>query len=177
MTTDKRHAMLAAALLLLLAGAATWSTAWAFDRRDAARQAAEDVATCRRHAHQIETLRRKPAVASAEAMGTLELGRHIDDASRRADLDTSSLDGVFPQSPRRIGSSSYLETPTTLVLRRVTLRQATLFLYYLTDGSGMTVHDLRLRMPRNKADRDAWDAEATLTGLVYAPPPKKEGQP
>jgi len=50
-----------------------------------------------------------------------------------------------------------------------TLGQLAAFLFHLTDGSGLSVRDLRLSIPRAADASSLWDAEATLTYLIYAP--------
>ena len=43
------------------------------------------------------------------------------------------------------------------------------FLYHLSVDGGLSVRDLRLRSPHSDAAQDTWDAEVTVTVLVYAP--------
>jgi hypothetical protein len=165
----KRKAILVGILGLLLAAAAAWNVHWMLTERQAARRAAEDLAACRDLARTIESLRARPAVASTEGIGVQELGERIEAALRQAGLEESALVGRFPQAPRRVGDSPYLHKPTALAFRGVTLTRLTTFLYHLADGSGLIVRDLRLRTPPGDAARDVWDAEATVTSLVYAP--------
>jgi hypothetical protein len=166
----KRQAVLFGLLAAALAACAAWNVHWMLGERRAARRAAEDLAACRDLARAIESLRAKPRVASTEGLDVQELGERIEAASRRAGLEASALVGRFPQAPRRIGDSPYLAKPTTLALRGVTLARLATFLFHLADGSGLTVRDLRLREAAGgDAPRDVWDAEATVTSLVYAP--------
>jgi len=55
----------------------------------------------------------------------------------------------------------------------VSLKQVATFLYALTDGSGLRVQELRLRSPHGDVAPDVWDAETTVTYLMYAPGSKK----
>jgi hypothetical protein len=167
--THRRGTILVGGVVAALAVAAVWSTHRMTEQRGIAHQTAQDLVQCQEHARAIESLRKKPTVASAEAMGVQELGKRIESASRRAQLPAASLEGVFPQRERRVGNSPYLHKPTVLALRDVSLLQTATFLYYLTDGSGLTVSELRLRSPHGEAADDRWDADATLTYLVYAP--------
>jgi hypothetical protein len=165
----KRHAILFGLLAAGLAACAAWNVHWMLGERRSARRATEDLAACRDLARAIQSLRAKPRVAATEGGDVQELGERIEAASRRAGLEASVLVGRFPQAPRRVGDSPYLAKPTTLALRGVTLARLATFLYHLADGSGLTVRDLRLRGPHGDAPRDVWDAEATVTSLVYAP--------
>jgi hypothetical protein len=105
-------------------------------------------------------------------MGSQELGQRTEAALQKAQVAATALEGVYPQTVRPVGDSPYLQKPTVLALKGVTLRQLTSFLVALTDGSGLTVKDLRLRIPHGDAARDLWDAEVTLTCLIYEPPAK-----
>lgn len=164
-----RQLVLASVMVVLLAAAATWGTHWMMGQRNRARAASDDLTRCRDLARDIRVLRDKPAVASAEAMGIKELGRRIEAACSQAGFEGAALEGVFPQSARRLGDSPYLVKPTALALRGVTLPQLVTFLHHLTGGSGLSVRDVRLQTPHGDAPPTAWDAEATVTYLMYAP--------
>jgi hypothetical protein len=169
MILPPRQSILVGALVLLLAASAAWNVNWMLRQRDDARYASEDLAACSRVAGAIESARGKATMASSEAVGVQELGKRIEAAFSQAGLAQSSLHGVFPQSTRSVGDASYLQKPTTLVFGDVSLPQLATFLYYLTEGSQLSVRDLRLRSPRGGADNSMWDAEATVTYLIYAP--------
>jgi hypothetical protein len=164
-----RQIVLAGVMLVLLAAAAAWSVQWMVEQRGRARAASENLARCKQLADAIRALRNRPAVASAEAMGIQELGQRIEAACKQAKFEGAALEGVFPQSARRVGDSPYLVKPTALALRGVTLTQLVTFLHHLTDGSGLSVRDVRLRTPHGEAAHTVWDAEATVTYLMYAP--------
>ncbi len=169
MTAHARQAILIAVMLAMLVIAAAWNVLWMLDQRETALGAARDLADCKVLAGEIRALRDAPAVAAAEAMGVQELGRRIEAASRQVGLGKDALEGVLPQAPRRLGNTPYVQKPTVLAIRGVTLRQAALFLHHLTAESGLSVRDLRLRIPHGDVPRDVWDAEATLTYLMYVP--------
>jgi hypothetical protein len=170
MTPEKRQAVLAAVMIGLLALAAAWSASRMLRERDGARRAAGDLAECTRLAADIQALRARRRVAANEASGVQELHGRIEAASRRANLGGGALRGVIPQAARRVGASPYLLKPTELVLRGVTLEQVATFLFHVGGDSGLTVRDLRLQTPRSAPEQNLWDAEATVTYLVYAPP-------
>jgi hypothetical protein len=170
MSRATRQTLLIGILFLLLVAAAAWSVNWMQHQRQLAQYAADDLAKCQALAKRIETLRGQPAVASAEAMGVQELGQRIEKASSRASLGDSALKGVFPQAARRVGDSPYMQKPTAVTLRRVSLKQLTTFLHDLTEGSGLKVRNLRIRAPRGEQGEGQWNAEATLTYLIYQPP-------
>jgi type II secretory pathway pseudopilin PulG len=169
MTAPRRRAILVGLMLALLAAAAAWNTHWMLAQRDGAQQASDDLAACRELTAAILSQRDRPAVASAEAMGVQELGKRIEAAFGKAQIAPSSLGGVDPQAAHRVGDSPYLRKPTALSLRGVSPRQVATFLYCLTDESGLSVRDLRLSTPHGGGAGGVWDAEATLTYLIYSP--------
>jgi hypothetical protein len=175
MTTQKRQAILVGVMVAMLAIAAAWSLKWMLQQREDARCASNDLAECEDMAAAIAQRRDKLAATTTVAAGTQELGKRIEAASRQAQLPATALEGVFPQSGQRVGNSPYVHRPTAIALRGLSLGQLATFLHALTDGPGLGVRDLRLRSPHNDVDRKLWDAEATVTCLVYAPPPRLQG--
>ena len=172
MTPRRRQALAIAVMLAILIGGAAWSVDWMLGRRQAALRASGDLAACQELARAIESLRQKPRVAATEAMGAGELGQRIQAASRQANMGEAAIEGIYPQPPHRLGESPYVQKPTALALRGVSLPQLAAFLYHLSADGGLSVRDLRLRSPRSDAAQDTWDAEVTVTVLVYAPPAK-----
>ena len=173
MLGSRRQMMLAGLVVVGLSIAAIWHVAWMLEHRGTAQRAANNLADCKLLAEQIVELRTRPAVAADEEMGIQELDDRIEYAKGQARLTNQTrdvIDIVDPQPARRIGNSPYLQKPTMFALRDVSLPQLTAFLYHLTDGSGLTVRSLRLRVPTGEATADRWDVETTLTYLIYAPP-------
>lgn len=169
MSGQSRPAILVGLMLALLFAFAWQSTTWMLNQQSSARYAREDLLECERLASTIESLRTQPAVAAVEDMGAQELGQRIEAASRLAQVGPGAIERVSPQAGRRVGDSPYLAKPTQIVLRGVTLSQATTLLFHLTDNTGLTVKDIRLRTPHGEAANQFWMAEATLTYLIYAP--------
>lgn len=141
------------------------------DRRAGAQIAANELVQCNELAKAITSLRDQPSVVSNEEMGVRQLGERIKAATEHADFDGAALEGIFPQAARRVGNTPYLSKPTSLSLRGVSLAQLAAFLLHVSDGSGLTVRDIRLRAPRSEATTHLWDAELTLSYLIYSPPP------
>lgn len=168
MTAQRRLLIYAGIILLLLLVGAVWSLDDMLDARRSARLAARDLAHARALAADIAELRREPAVAAAEVLGSQRLGEQIETAARRANFDQRPR-GVRPQAPRRVGDTPYLRQPTDIDFRGVALPRVVPFLYHLTHDSGLEVSALRLRTPPGQDQNPAWDIEATLTYLIYAP--------
>jgi hypothetical protein len=79
--------------------------------------------------------------------------------------------------PVRVADSAYLEKPTTVQLRTVSLSQLVDFLCQLSGGeNGPQVKALRLTTPHLTEDDNRWSVELTLTYLIYSPPPREPGK-
>ncbi len=159
-----------ATVIIFAAGSGMNSLIWMTTQRTQASRAVADARFCERLVQAIADETDKRQVASNEQTGIQSLGRHIQIASQQASLPGTALQGIYPQSSRRLADSAYMIKPTVLSLRRLSLGQLTVFLYHLTAESGLRVRDLRLRSPRNGSNDEVWDVDATVTYLIYAPP-------
>jgi len=170
MNLSKRLVVWTCVFLLLLLAVAAFSFDWMLQQRTAAQYAAQDLSQCHVYAAQINELKNEPHVAAAQEIGIQELGARIEAASKAAALGQNALESVYPQAASRLGNTPYVVKPTALSLRGTTLSQLTAFLYHLSNDSGLTVRELRLRTPRGSENANVWDAEATLTYLIFSPP-------
>jgi hypothetical protein len=155
--------------------ARVWSCSGRLDSRAAESAARHDLADCRQLAGQIESLRQQPAVAGTTELGAADLSRRIEQAAHSADFADGSIVRIAPEPARRIGETNYLEVPTQLELRRVTLQQIFTFLHSLSGD--LAVHDIRLTAPRGEETGDRWTTEATLTYTVYSPKAQEDSTP
>jgi len=169
MNPEKRRAVLVGVMTSMLLVAAIWNVNWMMTQRRNAVYAARDLATCKELQEHIELLRDKPAVASTKALASQELGQLIAAAAKQAALPNGPPRDVFPQAARAANDSPYMIKPTSLTLRGVSLMQLADFLYHLTGDSGLNVRDIRLRSPRGRKAGGVWNAETTITYLIYKP--------
>ncbi len=172
MSQEKRQAILIGIMMAMLTIAAVWNVNWMMRQRRSAIYAANNLAACEALRDQIKSLRDKPAVASTEALASQELGKRLAAAAERSKLPGGPPKDVFPQSERSVEDSPYLIKPTLLTLRQVPLEKLATFLYYLSEDAGLKVRDLSLRSPRGEKAKDVWNAEATITYLIYKPSAK-----
>lgn len=125
-------------------------------------------------ARQIQALRDQPTIADDRALQKDDMTRRIANAAAAAALDEKRLIAIEHQTARRIGRSAYLEEPTRLTFKDVTLRQVLTTLDTLTnDDSRMHVSRLRLTAPRRDTNSEFWNVDATVTYLIYEPTPKQ----
>jgi hypothetical protein len=168
--TPTRLRLYTAGVLVGLLGTALWSYGRLADARGAAGAAADNLAACRDLAAQIESLRRRPALAGARELKGEELRNWIQQAAS-AQFDDGSVGLIEPGSPRRLGDGPYRETPVVVRLKSVTLRQLFTFLHALAADPARGVHVRRvdLNAPRENEADDRWNVETTVAQLVYAP--------
>lgn len=167
----------AAVLTLGLLCVLGWSWGYCAQQRGAALTAAQDAATCQRLAQQIQSLRQRPSIAGSEQLQTTELARRIEQAARAAGIDVAaSLVRIVPETPQRIGEGPYLQAPTSVTLRGLSLQQVLSVLHQLSStDAALSTRDLRLSAPREGSDEasgavERWDVELTICYLIYSPP-------
>lgn len=159
-----------AGLLLIVA----WSYQQYRSSYRVSRQAAQDLADCRRLVDDIQQIRSAPARAAMQSQSTDQLASRIEAAAAAATMPIDRLWRIEPQAARRLGETAYKEQPTLLELHEISLVQLVKFLYALNAASDsqLQVRTLRLLPPRRSSSIDAeetWSAEVTLTYLIFSP--------
>ncbi len=167
-----RQMILGGVMLLMLGIAALWSHQSMADRRAAAQTAADDLQRCRQLAQSIHSHQGAATMADDEDSGVRRLGERLRSATQYAQISADALQGITPLAARRMGESPYLQKPTSVSLRRVTLQELVAFFLHVTEEGGLSVRDLRLQSPRDPEARQYWDATVTISYLIYAPPAK-----
>lgn len=174
MTGHRRQNTLVGVMLVMLVLLAGWCTLRMLGQRSDAARAAEDLAAYRAHARNIELLRERDAViSSAEEAGDKEqdLAKRITEAGAKARLGGQWLQDIVHKKPRRVEDSPYLRKPAVVYTQGLTLTQLTALLYQLSYDSTLTATELRLKTPRGDDPADRWDADITLSYLIYSPQP------
>lgn len=165
-TSRRFHWLIAMTLLIALAG----SGQWFFTQRAKARIAMADSAACVRLADRIAALRTRPGMIQTQAIEQTDLVRRIETALRQAGILPASLIRIAHPSPRRIADTSYEERTAQISLHHVTLKQLISALYALSTGKEkLTVKSCRLSAPRDPNDDTTWQAEVTISYLIYSP--------
>jgi len=171
---NKRQTVLIAVLAAMLAVAAAWTYDEMATQRQAAHNAAADLASCRQLAEKIQEYTKIPTFALEGSTQDNTITGAIESAARTADIDPSCLDRIMPERPRRLGDTVYKETPTHVLLKNVTLKQLVTLIHTATaDGQGLAARAIRINAPRPEDTGPLWMAELTLTYLIYDPPKTK----
>lgn len=170
-----RKQWLVTAMLAMLLVVTWWNVGYMRSQRTAAQRAAADLEYCSALSARITELRKRPSLAGDVEMGQKDLGDLIDRASQASNLPRQQIVQVDPtRDARRIENSPYLRKPIFMSFDGVDLTQLLPMLYHLTQGSGMTVTDLRLQPPPVDTTGRLWNAQVTLTYLIYVPESSKE---
>ncbi len=175
----RRQAWLAAGLILAVGLGAAWVYQRMDRQRELAHRLAEELAASQTIAARLVALRDQPDRVGAASLKLTELTQRIEHYAAAASIDpaTQLLD-INPQPPRRLGDSPYQQQDTRVEVQTATLPTLMGFLHGLThDAPGLRLTDLRLKAPRDQPVGDLWDAEFTLSHLIYAPPPPPEAPP
>ncbi|MDB4614417.1 hypothetical protein OAH18_01880 [bacterium] len=156
---------------LVLVGLAATSYAMMVSRADRFQRAVESVEDCQNLVGQIEKLKTAPKLAALEADSSTWLGERIEAVRDAVGIPQSKVVRIEPQPSVRLGRSQYRVTPTRIELKDVTLREIARLAGSLADeANGLTVRDLEFsRGNRPDLPDEQWDAEFTLTQLVFSP--------
>jgi hypothetical protein len=156
-------------LAALLAISALWSYRKMSSQQQAARLAEADLAECRGAADQIEALRSRPALAMQNQRETNETIGLIERSVKAAGL-TDGLIRTVHEQPMRLGDTVYLEKPTRVQLKSVSLVQLVEIVHrILTDKNRLHAKAMRISAPSAEDAGAMWNVELVLTYLIYDP--------
>lgn len=158
-------------LLLLLVILAGWSYYHMESSKRAALRTARELADCVQRAGEIKSLDKGPKRAQSSELAHTDLTRRIEAAAGASQIDLHSLSRIDAMPPRRLAKLPYEERSTRVTLNNVTMQQLVNFLYRLSNNTqDLRVKDLKLHAPRGEEVGDQWQADATLSYLIYTPP-------
>lgn len=172
MNQQYRTILLISVMLILLVLIAAWSTMRMLDQRDKALASTTDLAVYQQLAADIERLRDNDEVkqlgGDTSAREQLIADR-VTKAGQKLGLQGDWWEDTIHRNPRRVGNTAYLRKPTVLYTSGLSLMQITALLHELTYDSPLTAQELTLRTPPGDNPGDRWDANITLTYLLYEP--------
>jgi len=164
-----KNQLMAGTIGIALLAVVGWSASELADSRAEESAARQELVDCQERITRIESLRQRPAIAGAATIGIAALSQRIEQAALLANFAQGSILRIEPQTARRVGDTNYLEVPTQLQLRQLTLEQVSTFLHAVCSQSGLNLRDIRLSAPRGQETGDRWTVEATLIDTLYSP--------
>lgn len=137
--------------------------------RAAHASALERVQQMAQDGRRISLLGQAPRRASDRERPNDELLSQVQEAMNRVRMRPDQWERSQPSPPRRLGNSPYRQVVTLLSLRRVSLQQVGALCHSLiSEDPSLNVSQLRLSAaPRQQSS--SWNAELTLTYLIYSP--------
>lgn len=165
----RRHVALLT-LFLVLSGGAWYSFDLLQQGRHRAERALLGLGDAQRSAQQIERLARQPRFAVEQERVAAEMTGLIERTAKASGIAPGNLFRIVPQAPQRLGETAYVERPTQIILRNVSLPQAAGLLYGVCEAeTGLRTRSLRLVAPRPDDPENLWNVEAVVGYLVYDP--------
>jgi len=135
-------------------------------------EAAVSAKTCQDFSRRIVDLKKKPELVSGSMSSTAQIAQSVEAAMQDAEIPAVKLVRIEPRSAIRFEKTPFLQQPSHLELREVTLEQLIRFLYVLSFKSRLEATDLRVHAPRSVAVESGpehWNAELVLTNIIYSP--------
>jgi len=140
--------------------------------RRAAEDAAEQITACQELSKQIIALKKRPELVSASTRSSAQIAQAVEAGLLQAEISAERLVRIDPRAARRHEKSPFLEQPSHLELREVTMEQLVKFLLYLAKEHRLETTELRLLAPRTAdaaSGPEFWNAELLLTNTIYSP--------
>ncbi|MDR1480177.1 MAG: hypothetical protein LBJ00_14675 [Planctomycetaceae bacterium] len=140
--------------------------------RRAAYEAAGNSKACQELSRRIIELKKKPELISGSMSSTSQIAQSVEAAMVQADISSDKLVRIEPRSAKRFEKTPFLEQPSHLELRDLTMEQLIRFLHALSIQNHLDTTDLRLHVPRSVAPEtgpEIWNAELVLTNTIYSP--------
>jgi len=158
-------------LLALSACSAIWSGIYHQQQVTDSRYAKTDYAKIYDLTVELRRLQASPQSVDHHKRDLEDLTRLIESSVTDASISAEHLIKVWPEHERRLDDSAYLEKPTQILLRNVTLSQTVSCLHSLTtQDTGLIARSIRLTASReSNPETDLWNLESTLSYLIYDP--------
>jgi hypothetical protein len=140
------------------------------DARRAAIAAAADLDDSARCAQKIQECRGRPVMAADHQKLDAEMASTIEKCAGAAGVDKKQIVRITHDPAQRYMDTAYKEKPTQVILRDVSLKQLVIFLHGILSGElGLQAKTMRLSAPSVDDAGAAWEAELTLTYMIYDP--------
>jgi hypothetical protein len=160
--------------LLLIVGLSIL-TFWLYGELGRAHRGALEAAamarSSREFSQRIIELKKKPELISGQMSSTAQIAQSVESAMQEAEIPAAKLVRIEPRSAIRYEKTPFLQQPSHLELREVTLEQLIRFIHVLSIRNRLEATDLRIHAPRSagmEPGPELWNAELTLTNTIYS---------
>jgi hypothetical protein len=127
---------------------------------------------CQEFSRRIVELQERPELISGQMSTTAQIAQSVEAAMLEAEIPAAGLVRIEPRSAIRFERTPFLQQPSHLELRDVTLQQLIRFLHVLSTRNRLEATDLRIHAPRTvvtESGPEYWNAELVLTNIIYSP--------
>ncbi len=167
----QRENIMLAVMFGLLAIVALWTHGQMSKARSAAEITSDDVQICQKLISTMKKSAHRPTMASDHEKLNTETNSFIERAASEAKIDSKSLIRITPEPARRMGDTAYKEKPTMIFLKNITLEQLVSLSHGLqTAEQQLAPKFIRIVAPQQNDTSLKWNAEVSVTYLIYAPP-------
>ncbi len=135
-------------------------------------EASTNAQACQELSRRIVDLKKKPELISGKMSSTAQIAQSVEAAMQESEIPAAKLVRIEPRSAIRFEKTPFLQQPSHLELRDVTLEQLIRFLYALSAKNRLEATDLRIHAPRSSSSEsgpEIWNAELVLTNTIYSP--------
>lgn len=139
------------------------------EAQDRAERAAVQAHEVQGLTQQIRSLTDRPSVAMTQSDEVQQLSGLIESSAVACGIHQQQIDRIDAQDPRRIGKTPYYRLPTRVNLLHVEMPRLVDLLEKLTRGGRIRIDDCRLFAPHDEVVGRHWNAEFTLSYLIYDP--------
>lgn len=136
-----------------------------------ARETAAGAKMCREFSSRIIELKKRPERIAGKMSSTAQIAQSVEAAMLDAEIPAANLVRIEPRSAIRFEKTPFLQQPSHLELRDVTMQQLIRFLYALSTKNRLEATDLRLHAPHAAPESgpEIWNVELVLTNTIYSP--------
>lgn len=178
MNPPKRQIVLFGVMVAMLAIVVVWCAMNMLGQKGKAQREANSLAQAKQIAERVEVLRQHQAVASPGGdwqQQEQELAQRISDAAAKARINIDWQKRIEYKRARRVADTPYMRKPVVVYTEGLTMDQLVALLHHLTYDSPLIVSELDLKTPRGGNPGNRWDANITLSYLIYEPATNRPG--
>ncbi len=165
----RSSAWMVAGLFGLLIAALVYSGLKYREAEAHAQRAADQARQVQSIAQEIVQLTDRPAVAMTQTEEVRQLSGLIESSAIACGIEKQHIDSIDAQDARRIGKTPYYRLPTRVSLVDVELQELVALLTKMAEGDHIRIDDCRIAAPHAEVVGRTWNAEFTLSYLIYDP--------
>lgn len=166
---SKLYSRLAAAIFGLLITALCLSVMHLLDAQRGSARASLQASRVSSLAKEISDLKARPSIAVSPSEQVQQLSGLIEGGAKDCGIPARKIVTISAQDARRVGQTPYYRQPTRVSIEDVEMGQLVKLLSDITQGEKIRIEDCRFAAPHGKLVGRTWNADFTLSYLIYDP--------